>query len=124
MGMSVMLNGLPTDDKFNGEKSKCCFCQKKKESIFHIFGECEVIRTGINENGIISLKEDNVSNFDLITKHLALSKNKIIYISNIKNIIWQTRNIMKYDGEIHSIKSFLKKRFNDYVSNVRYTSIS
>ena len=29
LNYKILLNGLPTDDKFNGEKSKCCFCQKK-----------------------------------------------------------------------------------------------
>ena len=117
LNFKILHNGLATADKFQKDNSKCFLCKKKKESIYHIFAECDIVRTAVNENGNIKLTEDQEKNFDIFTKNISLNRKQILYISNFKYIIWNTRNISKYEGKIENIKKCLKKRFENYTDN-------
>lgn len=117
INFKVINDAFPTADKFINDNTKCHFCYISKETSKHIFGQCQIINSSINatHNGI--LKEDNEINYEIFSKHIFLNTKQIITISNIKFIIWNTRNILKYDRKILNINKFLEKRFLDFADN-------
>ena len=118
LNYKILYNGLSTMDKFKHENAiKCFLCNKKKENIKHLFGECETVNNAVKAYNSELLDNNNENNFEIFTKNIKLKKNQIIIMSKIKYIVWQVRNIIKNDGNIVNIKNFLISKFENFSDN-------
>ena len=103
------MDGLPTAEKFENDRTKCFFCEKKKETTKHIFAECHIIKSLLNKVRENTITDDQERSFDIISKNIHLNEKEIILFSKLKLFIWNTRNILKYDKKILNALKILKK---------------
>ena len=114
----ILNNGLPTADKFVGEKNnKCHFCVKEKENLEHVYGKCEIVMDCIRRSHPQLLTEIKEANYETFSKNINLNKKQIIIFSNIKLIIWQTRSIIKYEEKKSDVRKLLIKKLSEFSDN-------
>ena len=111
----ILNNGLPTADKFVGEKNnKCHFCVKEKENLEHVYGKCEIVMDCLRRSHPQLLTEIKEANYETFSKNINLNKKQIIIFSNIKLIIWQTRSIIKYEEKKSDVRKLLIKKLSEF----------
>ena len=111
------MDGLPTAEKFENDRTKCFFCEKKKETTKHIFAECHIIKSLFNKVRENIITDDQERSFDVISKNIHLNEKEIILFSKLKLFIWSTRNILKYDKKILNLEKFLHINLKFYTDN-------
>ena len=120
---------VPTNDllyRFNITRRVSCFFCREKESIKHLFFECEIVKGLVSliskllstTENTLKLTVNNLLFYDQIPKYLekGLLKLFIILCSEAKKVIWVLRNEAKFNSrEVSSdlvVSSFIKSIHN------------
>ena len=113
----LMLNGLPTNKKFNNKYDKKCYlCNKAvDEDLEHLFVSCEVSKkcySFVKDNYMVN-KSLNLS-IDIVSYKSRVDLVDFSYLANFVYGIWITRYTVRNTADHSGALSIFKKIFNKW----------
>jgi hypothetical protein len=93
-------NAVSLEYKMNRLRDKCSLCQKRVESLEHVFLECEI---SLNVFKKLKFEEEIKIKKETILLNMNLNDRDSFLISVYKYVIWKVRNLCKYKENINRI---------------------
>ena len=117
----LMLNGLPTNKKFNNKYDKKCYLCNRivDEDIEHIFVQCVTTKLCfdlVSENYLCN--KDSKLSLDMIQFKSGVDKLDFVHIAGFVYCIWITRQSVRNIENHNGALQIFKKNFNKWLISI------